>query len=66
MVKDLTSSKTDRQNILNNQYAIEEIKKAVGLEGILFEEEFKFIKDQVSSFFEVDPRTIDRYLEATT
>ena len=63
MAKDLTSSKTDRQNILNNQFAIEEIRKAVGLEGILFENEFKFIKDQVSSFFEVDPRTIDRYLE---
>src|ERR1035437_7163816 len=63
MAKDLTSSDIDRQNILNNQYAIEEIRKAVGLEGILFENEFKFIKDQVSAFFEVDPRTIDRYLE---
>ena len=63
MVKDLTSSKTDRQNILNNQYAIEEIQKAVGIEGFLFENEFKFIKDQVSAFFEVDPRTIDRYIE---
>jgi hypothetical protein len=63
MAKDLTSSEIDRQNILNNQYAIEEIRKAVGLEGILFENEFKFIKDQVSAFFEVDPRTIDRYLE---
>ena len=46
MAKDLTSSEIDRQNILNNQYAIEEIRKAVGLEGILFENEFKFIKDQ--------------------
>lgn len=63
MSKNLTNSPLDRQNILNNQYAIEEIRKAVGLEGILFEDEYKFIKDQVSSFFEVDPRTIDRYLE---
>jgi len=63
MAKDLTSSEIDRQNILNNQYAIEEIRKAVGLKGILFDKEFKFIKDQVSAFFEVDPRTIDRYLE---
>jgi hypothetical protein len=62
MTKDLTNSQIDRQNILNNQYAFEEIRKAVGLEGILFENEFKFIKDQVSAFFEVDPRTIDRYL----
>jgi len=63
MAKDLTNSKIDRQNILNNQYALEEIRNAVGLEGILFEGEYKFIKGQVSSFFEVDPRTIDRYLE---
>ena len=63
MAKDLTNSPLERQNILNNQYAFEEIRKAVGLEGILFENEFKFIKDQVSAFFEVDPRTIDRYLE---
>lgn len=63
MKKDLTSSEIDRKNILNNQYAVEEIKKAIGLSGILFENEFKFIKDQISSFFEVDPRTIDRYLE---
>ena len=63
MAKDLTNSQIDRQNILNNQYAFEEIRKAVGLVGILFEDEYKFIKDQVSAFFEVDPRTIDRYLE---
>lgn len=63
MIKDLTNSQIDRQNILNNQYAFEEIRKAVGLVGILFENEYKFIKDQVSAFFEVDPRTIDRYLE---
>lgn len=63
MSKDLTNSQIDRQNILNNQYALEEIRREVGLEGVLFEGEYKFIKDQVSSFFEVDPRTIDRYLE---
>ena len=63
MAKDLTNSQIDRQNILNNQYAFEEIRKAVGLVGIFFEDEYKFIKDQVSAFFEVDPRTIDRYLE---
>lgn len=63
MAKELTNSKIDRQNILNNQYALEEIRKEVGLEGILFEGEYKFLKDQISTFFEVDSRTIDRYLE---
>jgi hypothetical protein len=63
MSKDLTVSSVDRQNILNNPYALEEIRKASGLEGIFFEGEIKFIKEQVASFFEIDTRTIDRYLE---
>ncbi|MCF8243130.1 MAG: hypothetical protein K9J16_17270 [Melioribacteraceae bacterium] len=63
MAKELTNSQVDRQNILNNQYALEEIRKEVGFDGILFEGEYKFLKDQISTFFEVDSRTIDRYLE---
>ncbi|MBU1101426.1 MAG: DNA-binding protein [Bacteroidetes bacterium] len=63
MAKELTNSQIDRQNILNNQLALEEIRREVGFEGILFEGEYKFIKNQISTFFEVDPRTIDRYLE---
>lgn len=63
MAKELTNSKVDRQNILNNQFALEEIRKEVGLEGIIFEGEYRFLKDQISTFFEVDSRTIDRYLE---
>ena len=63
MPKELTTSSIDRQNILNNPYALEEIQKAAGIQGIIFEGEIKFLKDQLSSFFEVDPRTVDRYLE---
>lgn len=63
MSKELTTSSIDRQNILNNPYAIEEIQKASGIKGIIFEGEIKFLKDQLATFFEVDPRTIDRYLE---
>ena len=66
MAKDLTSSSIDRQNILNNQYALEEIRKAAGIDGILFEGELKFTKEQITRFFEVDIRTIDRYLEKYT
>ena len=36
MAKDLTNSKIDRQNILNNNYAIDEIEKACNIEGIFF------------------------------
>lgn len=37
MKKDLTASGVARQNILNNRYALEEIQKAIGLKGVLFE-----------------------------
>ena len=62
MVKGLTNSSLDRQNILNNKYALQEIQKAVGIQGIVFENEFKFLKSQISDFFEIDERTIERYL----
>jgi hypothetical protein len=64
MGKDLTTSKIDRQNILNNPYAVEEIRTAAGIREIIFEGELKFIKEQLTDFFEVDVRTINRYLEA--
>lgn len=63
MEKDLTSSQLDRQNILNNPYAIAEIEKAAGIEGIVFEGRSVLLKEQVADFFEVTPRTIDNYLE---
>lgn len=63
-MKDLTNSSVARQNILNNSYAIEEIKNAVGFEGIVFDGQLRFLKYQIASFFEIDERTIERYLEA--
>ena len=62
MDKQLTNSNIDRQNILNNQYAINEVEKAVGIKGILFEGSYRFAKQQISEFYEVDNRTIERYL----
>lgn len=62
-MKDLTNSTVARLNILNNTYAIEEIKTAIGIEGIVFESQFRFLKNQIATFFEVDERTVERYLE---
>ncbi|MCF7920272.1 MAG: hypothetical protein K9N06_10215 [Candidatus Cloacimonetes bacterium] len=62
MGKDLTSSNIDRQNILNNRYAISEIQKAVDIQGIIFEGKLVFLIDQVADFFEVTPRTITNYI----
>ena len=61
-MKDLTTSEIARQNVLNNKYALEEVQKAVGLRGVLFEGELKFTKQQLSSFFEVSDRTINSCL----
>ncbi len=63
MDKNLTNSGITRQNILNNKYALQEIQKAVGVTGVLFEQEYRFTKKQVADFFEVSERTIDNYLE---
>lgn len=63
MSKDLTNSAIDRQNILNNPYAVAEIEKAAGIRGIPFEGKTIVLKEQVAAFFEVTPRTIDNYIE---
>lgn len=63
MAKDLTNSEIERQNILNNPYALAEIEKAAGIQGIVFEGKAVLLKEQVADFFEVTPRTIDNYLE---
>jgi len=62
MTKDLTVSGVERQNILNNPYALEEIKNNVGLKTIEYKGKSVVTKDQIADFFEVTSRTIDNYL----
>jgi len=62
-IKDLTVSQVDRQNILNNPYALQEIEKATRIKGIPFEGKTVVLKEQVAVFFEVTSRTIDNYIE---
>ncbi len=66
MSKDLTTSATDRQNVLNNPYALAEIEKAAGIQGIPFEGKSVVLKEQVAAFFEVTVRTVENYLEEFT
>ncbi|MCX6152584.1 MAG: DNA-binding protein [Candidatus Kapabacteria bacterium] len=63
MNKDLTNSNIDRQNILNNPFALERIYEYVGFSGIYFDNEYRYTKAMVADFFGIDERTIDRYLE---
>lgn len=63
MTKDLTQSAIDRQNILNNTQAVESIQAKIGITGLLYENEYKFTSKMVADFYEIDVRTIKRYLE---
>ena len=63
MSKDLTNSSIDRKNILNNKLAIREIYDQVGFYGIKFDGKYRFTKQQLAQYFEIDIRTIDRILE---
>ena len=58
--RSLDASPVQRQNILNNPYAIAEIQKAVAIKVIAFEGGHWLLKEQVAAFFGVDPRTIER------
>ena len=64
MNKDLTNSSVDRKNILNNSFALEEIEKAANIKGILFEKKIVFTKEMLAEFYDVDIRTIERYIQS--
>ena len=61
-MKDLTVSNIERQNVLNNRFAIDEIQKHLELSGMLFEGEYRFTKKMVAEYYGVEERTIERYL----
>lgn len=63
MAKDLTTSRIDRQNILNNELAVEEIQGKSGVDGVLWDGRLFITREMTASFFEVDIRTISRYIE---
>lgn len=61
-MKDLTVSNIERQNVLNNRFAIDEIQKHLEITGMLFEGEYRFTKKMVAEYYGVEERTIERYL----
>lgn len=60
MNKDLTNSDINRQNILNNPYALEIIEVHFAFPGKQFEGQTVFTKADLARLFEVDDRTIER------
>jgi ciab protein len=63
MRKDLTTSGLDRQNILNNQIAIDEMNNRIDIRSVTCGNEIYITKEDVAEFYEVDVRTITRYIE---
>ena len=63
-MKDLTTSDIERQNVLNNRFAVDEMQRQLGIEGMLFEGEYRFTKKMVADFYDVDISTINRYLDS--
>lgn len=43
-MKDLTVSNIERQNVLNNRFAVDEIQKRLEISGMLFEGEYWLTK----------------------
>ncbi|MBD5477415.1 MAG: DNA-binding protein [Lachnospiraceae bacterium] len=62
MRRDLTSSQIDRQNILNNKQALSEIQRQTQFQGIIFEDKLCFTKTMVATYFDVEIRTVERYV----
>ena len=61
-MEDLTQSAIDRQNVLNNKFAIEKIQEQLGLTGMLFNNEYRFTINEVIEYYGVERVTINRYL----
>ncbi len=62
-MKDLTASNIDRQNILNNPLVLANLRDYFGIPGMLFQDEYRYTKQQISEFYQIDIVTIERYLD---
>lgn len=50
MAKDLTNSRIDRQNILNNELAVAEIQEKSGIKGIFWNDKIYVTKEMTADF----------------
>lgn len=61
-MSDLTTSPHQRQNILNNRYALQAAEQHLALGGTHFEGGTVFTKQQVMTLFEISDATVERYI----
>lgn len=63
MAQDLTTSQIDRQNILNNRYALQQIQGTLDITPFEYKGTYYLTKQMVADFYEVDIKTISRCLD---
>jgi hypothetical protein len=63
-MKDLTLSSIDRQNILNNSDAIDNMQSYLGLTGLLYDGVYYFTTKMVAEFYGVSARTLTNVINA--
>ena len=52
-MKDLTISNIERQNVLNNRFAVCKVQEQLDIEGMLFEGEYRFTKKWLPTFMKL-------------
>lgn len=52
-----------RKNISNNDFAVLEMQDQINIDAITYNDTIVFTKDMIAKYFEVDVRTIERYVE---
>ena len=61
-MNDFTTAQLQRQNILNNRYALQAAEQHLQLGGVVFQGQTVFTKQQVMALFEVSDATVERYI----
>lgn len=61
-MSDLTSSPHERQNILNNRFALQAAEQHLALGGLVYQDQTVFTKQQVMTLFDISDATVERYI----
>ncbi len=61
-MSDLTTAQLQRQNILNNRFALQAAEQHLQLGGVAFQGQTVFTKQQVMTLFDVSDATVERYI----
>lgn len=62
MATDFTTSAKERQNVLNNRYALAHAERHLALGGVAYDGETVFTKQQLIELFDISEATIERYI----